>query len=603
MKRIISIITASLALGLSSCSKYLDQVPDDVITTETIFKSKSNTDKFLANIYNTLPNEHTQRYTGTDRSGVWLAASDEAKYNWDFNNANLMNRSVWSKTDGFVATYWTEYYKAIRNASYFMQKIDGANPNEVNTSVKKQYKAEAKAIRALYYFFLVRIYGPVVMLGDNVVDLNAPVSDLQLSRSHIDSCINFIVKELDDAAADLLTDPNNAEYGRMTKGIAKAYKVEALMLAASPLWNGNQAYALFVNKNGKPLCNTTYDATKWDRAAKAAKEFLTTFVPTTYDLFKVTNADPFVAAYLSCRNVILTDWNKEWIFARSNSGSYMRYDRTPKHVGFPSAQQGGGAFGVTQTMVDAYFMKNGLPIDATGSLYEGTGFANFKAPFDVQDRSTFKPWTNREPRFYVGVTYNNSYWLYQDNNPTQIVTNLELSGNSGRSQSTSDVSPTGYIARKNCAANDNGRGALLLRLANIYLDYAEALNEYDPTNADILVYLNLIRERAGVPQFGTGANPLPVPVGQGEMREAIRRERRVELAFENVRYFDTRRWKIAEVTDNGSFYGMNMNANGANFYNRTLLETRVFKPERDYLFPIPNNQVLNNVNMVQNPGW
>lgn len=603
MKRLLLIITASFTIGISSCSKYLDQVPDDVLTIDDIFQSRSNTENFLANVYNTLPNELTQRFNGSseNRSGPWTAGSDEAKYTWDFNYANNLNRSVWSTTDGTVNLIWSDFYKSIRNATYFIQNIDGANSAEVKDIEKIQWKAEARALRALYYYFLVRAYGPVILLGEDMVDLNAPVSELQLPRTHFDSCINWIAREFELAAPDLLVTTPRNELGRFTAGAAMAYRAEALLLAASPLWNGNGSYANFKNKDGSMLVSTTYDQSKWERAANAAKEFIDEFVPGTYDLFRETNADPFVAAYLSCRNVVTTDWNKEWIYGRSMSGNNMQYDRTPKHVGAPSAQQGGGANGVTQTMVDAYFTKSGLPIDATGSGYISTGFTSFRAPFDVQERSTFNQWVNREPRFYVGVTYNNSYWLNQNNSST--ITVMEYSGNSGRSQSTSDVTPTGYIVRKNVATNGDTRGSIYLRLANIYLGYVEALNEYNPASADILKYLNLIRERAGIPQFGPGADQIPAPANQVEMGEAIRRERRVELAFENARFFDTRRWKIAETTDGGAFYGMNLQASGTDFYQRTLLETRVFRPERDYLFPIPNNQVLINENMVQNPGW
>jgi hypothetical protein len=136
----------------------------------------------------------------------------------------------------------------------------------------------------------------------------------------------------------------------------------------------------------------------------------------------------------------------------------------------------------------------------------------------------------------------------------------------------------------------------------MYLSYAEALNEASPGDPDILKYVNLIRERAGVPQYGVGVNPLPVPGGQAAMRAAIRAERRVELAFENVRYFDTRRWRIAEQTDAGPFYGMDMTKNGTAFYTRTLLETRIFR-KRDYLFPIPANEVLSVPVIKQNTGW
>jgi hypothetical protein len=591
-----------LLLTMGSCKKYLDQVPDDVITVEDIFTSRVNTDKFLANIYNPLPNELTQRYSGIGNSGTWTASSDEAKYNWDFNYSNIMIKSTWSNTDGEVAYLWNNYYVAIRNATYFIQNIDGANTAEVPSAVKVTYKAEARALRALYYFYLLRTYGAVPILGQNLLDLNASITDLRLPRTPFDQGIDFVVSELDAAYTDLPFQPNQSQYGRITKGVCKAYKVEALLLKASPLFNGNPDYSGLANADGTKLFSQTADNTKWTAAATAAKAFIDEFVPNYYSLYKETDADPFIAAYKSTNNVVLRDWNSEWIFARSISGSYTKYDRTPKHVGAPSGdQQGGGALGATQKIVDAYFMANGRPIEDAQSGYVATGFSSFKAPFDVAARSTYNQWTNREPRFYVGITYNNSYWLSQVNGSAALITDMTFSGNSGRTQSTSDVSPTGYIVRKSVAANDNDRGALLLRLANIYLDYAEALNESQPGNADIVKYVNLIRERAGIPQYGTGA--LAVPATQAEMRAAIRRERQVELAFENVRYFDTRRWKIAETTDAGPVYGMDMSKNGNDFYKSTLIETRVFNKTRDYLYPIPNSEILKNNNMVQNLGW
>jgi len=599
MKKIFLILTATLTIGATSCSKYLDQVPDDVITIDDIFKSKVNTDKFLANVYSYLPNENTERYTNVDHSGIFTAASDEAVYNWSFPYSTQVNASTWAKTDGNISTWWSNYYKGIRNASYFIQEIDGANAAEVPSNLKVVYKAEARALRAIFYYFLVRTYGPVIIIGEDPVDLNTPLSDLQYSRSHIDTCVNYIVSELDKAYADLDYTAFNNETGRVTKGACKAFKVEALMLAASPLWNGNAEMSDLKNPDGTDLLNTSYDASKWQRAATAAKDFINEFVTNqgVYALYQENNADPFMAAYLSVRNVQLIEWNQEWIYARSKSGSYLRYDRTPKHVGAPSAQQGGGALGASQSMVDAYFMANGLPITDANSGYQSSGFTTFKAPYDPSSRSTYNQWINREPRFYNDITYNNSYWLYGSN----VITSFEYSGNSGRSQSTSDVSPTGFVPRKAVPQTETSRGAPYLRLANIYLDYIEALNEYDPTNTDILTYLNIIRHRAGIP--GYGEDMVALPANQDAMRAAIRAERRVELAFENARFFDTRRWKIAENTNNAPIMGMNMNANGEDFYTPTIIQQRVFRKDRDYLFPIPNDETLLNLNLAQNPGW
>lgn len=610
MRKLFYILLAGGLLLTASCKKYLNTVPDDILTIDAIFTSKANVDAYLANIYSTIPDEMNQRFAGNTNSGVWEGASDEAKYNWDFVYANQMNLSVWSNTDGTVSGYWANYYQAIRNATDFMNRIDNATAADLTADLKKEYKAEARGLRALYYFFLLRTYGPVVLLGDQLISADASTESVRLARSPFDACVKFVTTQLDSAYLDLPPQASQGLEGKMNRGIVKAYKQQMLMLAASPLFNGNTEYANFKNQDGTQLINQTYDVNKWKLAADAAKAFLDEFSG-TYSLYTPSPApsDPKVAAYLACRDVMLVDWNKEWIFARSYSGSYMRYDKTPKHVGAPSAQSGAGAMGVTQTMVDAYFTDNGRSIDDPASGYVSSGWSMYESPSDAANRAsvqvphrTFNQWANREPRFYVGVTYDSSYWLYQVSGIADIITAYQFSGNSGRSQSTSDVSPTGYSVRKNCAADDGSRGALLLRLANIYLDYVEALNEYDPGNPDILLYLNKIRTRAGIPIYGPGTDDIPVPTSQADMRTAIRKERRVELAFENVRYFDTRRWKIAPQTDAGPFYGMNMYVNGADFYKKTLIETRVFQ-FRDYLFPIPNNEVLKDNLMVQNPGW
>ncbi|GHE36584.1 RagB/SusD family nutrient uptake outer membrane protein [Sphingobacterium griseoflavum] len=597
---LLCVATASL-LSASSCAGFLDQIPDNILTTDDIFKSKNYIDNYLAQVYANLPNELAQRL-GEQYSGPWTAGSDEAKYNWDFNYANNLNRSTWSTTDGSVANYWDNFYKSIRNASDFIDKIDGAvETSEITAEYKSRYKAEARALRALYYFYLVRVYGPVPII-ETVLPPDAPLADVLKARNTMDECIAYITSEFDLAYADLPVTPVSAEYGRMTKGIVKAFKQQALMLNASPLFNGNADLAALTNTDGTALINQNYDQNKWKLAADAAKDFIDEFVPTVYDLYVVANADPFMQAYLSTRNVMSAEWNKEWIFARPNSMNRSQYDKTPKHIGYPTEVQGAGALGVTQKMVDAYAMANGLAITANGSGYVGSGFSNFKAPFDNKERSTFNPWTNREPRFYVGVTYNKSFWLNQVSSSNEVVTNMELSGNSGRKQSTSDVSPTGYIVRKNVVVNSNNRGSVQFRLALIFLDYAEALNEYEPGNAQIITYLNRIRTRAGVPTYGAAAGQLPIPASQAAMREAIRKERQIELAFENVRYFDCRRWKTAASEFAGEVFGMNMFADGNAFYEKTLIENRVFR-QRDYLWPIPNNEILKNKLLVQNPGW
>lgn len=600
MKKLVYILLAGCLVLPGSCKKYLDTVPDNILTIEDVFQTRTNVMKYLGNIYSVLPNELRQRFSTLQNSGNWIGASDEAKYNWDFNYSTNMNKSAWANTDGTVSAYWSNYYKAIRNATDFIQRIDAATP-EISSVEKTRLKGEARALRALFYFFLLRTYGPVVILGEDLIPVDASGEEVMFPRSTFDEGINFVVGQFDQAYTELpATTPID---GKFTKGIVKAYKVQALLLAASPLFNGNTDYATMKNDDGTNLISQSVDVNKWARAATAAKEFITEFVPGTYDLYRVADPDPVKAAYRACRDVMVVNWNKEWIFGRSNTESYMRYDRCPFHDGSASQQHGAGANGATQAQVDAYFMANGRTISDPLSGYQETGFSNYQSPYDNTARNTFNQWVNREPRFYVGITYTNSVWLFNDNNTGQpIITNMQFSGNSGRSRSTSDVSPTGYIVRKNVYTDDGIRGCPYLRLAEIFLAYAEALNESNPSSPDILTYLNLVRERAGIPGYGSAPSQIPAPASQAEMRTAIRNERRVELAFESVRYFDTRRWKIAEVTDNGPFYGMDMTKDGNAFYTKTLLETRVFQ-KRDYLFPIPANEVLRNPLIKQNTGW
>ena len=193
---------------------------------------------------------------------------------------------------------------------------------------------------------------------------------------------------------------------------------------------------------------------------------------------------------------------------------------------------------------------------------------------------------NREPRFYVNICFNGAYWIGDQKTRIQ----LYYTGGSGK-KGTWDYPRSGYIAIKNVSPSSNPlnnnyikRPFLMMRYAEMLLNYVEALNEYDPGNPDIEKYLNLIRERGG----------------------QIRLERRIELCFEQLRYFDTRRWLIAEQTDGGPFYGMNVDAGNSftdeAFYEKTVFETRVFRPEF-YLFPIPQSEINRDPQIVQNPGW
>lgn len=596
MKKLLYIF---LAIGLlSSCKKFLDQVPDDRLTIDETFRTWATAQRFLDNVYSRIPDEFGQRNPGDNTNrGLWTGGCDEADYVWGFVQSNDVNIGNWDAKSGFVGDYWRNFYKGIRAASVFIENADQIT--DLRPELKEEAKAQARALRAMYYFYLMRIYGPVVLMGEKPVPVD---TTLQIPRNSFEECVNYVSDELLKAAAVLPTTYSSTTVGHITKGIALAFRANAMMYGASPLFNGNPDMAALKNKDGKQLIGQSFDPQKWKDAAAAYKAFLDEFVPGTYKLYtKTYNGQK--NAYLDCRDVFLNDWNEEVIFARpDNSLNSRQYEMTPYHGGQDSRDvRGSGGLGATQNMVDAFFTKNGRSIDDPLSGYVKTGYSDFQAPNDKVSASIYNQWVNREPRFYVNITYDGSHWL--NTNYPDLITRLYNTGNSGKKTGGNDYSPTGYIVRKAMGLDKwdvGGRTLMLIRLAEIYLSYAECVNEADPGNADALKYVNLIRERAGIPLYGSAE--LPAPVGQAAMREAIRKERRVELAFENSRFFDVRRWKIAEQTENGPIYGLNISADLPDFLKVVPFETRVFS-KRHYLFPLPSDDVDNDRELIQNLGW
>jgi hypothetical protein len=357
------------------------------------------------------------------------------------------------------------------------------------------------------------------------------------------------------------------------------------------LYNGNKDLAGFQNPEGTSLINQDYDETKWKKAADAAKAVIDLNL---YDLYTDADNNPIE----SYKGVLLEPWNVETIFARKqNSLTSEDVHSNPRQAG------GWNGMAPTQEIVDAYLMKDGLPIQnesfaSASPLYSETGFTD-----DI-----YNMYINREPRFYASITYNNSLWDGGSlDSPTPI--NFEVSGPNSATGHVTDWSKTGYLLRKNVSPYTNAgsggtgeafyRPLVLIRLGEVYLNYAEALNEYDPGKGDILLYLNKIRERAGVPLYGID---IPVPETKDKMRDAIWRERRIELAFEYHRWFDIRRWKVAEKYVGHDMHGMNVFADGDEFYQRVVAQERVFR-KAYYWFPIRQYELDRGKLIVQNPGW
>lgn len=564
---------------LCSCKKFLDQVPNDRQTIEEVFQKKGPSESYLANVYNYVRDESDQ-WNGNP----WTGNVDEVNIAWAKWTIYQVNVGNWNPGASHFY-FWQTYYNGIRSATYFINHIDG-NKEILALEGQRlidQYKAEARFLRAYFYFMLLRQYGPVVLIGDNELPADAAVADLQLPRSAYDDCVDYISTELDAAAAVLPTVPvADRDYGRATKGAALAIKSRLLLYAASPAFNGNTGFAGFKNIDGNPFITQTYDKEKWKKAIDAAKAVIDL---QTYKLYEDASGDP-VKSY---RGIHLAPWNDECIFVRKSNGLW-NWDYNC------SLRSAGGWNGVSpvQEMVDAYFMKDGKLITES-SLYTEDGFTN----------NVYNMYVNREPRFYASVLYNGARYKGGAITQDSITVNMTYSGRDGKKNGGEDYSHTGYLVVKNVSpetnrinGESNSRPYVLVRLGEIYLNYAEALAEYGGNDAEALKYLNLIRKRAGIPEYGNVG--LPAVTGAA-LVEKIRQERRVELAYECHRWFDVRRWKtVASVM--GNLHGMDVNKDGNDFYRRVVADNHLWK-EAYYWFPLAQFEMDRGRKLVQNPGW
>lgn len=572
-----------LLLGFTACNDFLGEIPDDRQTIEEVFQKKIPSEEFLANVYSYIRDESNQW-----ADNPWTGNCDEVNVAWAKYDIYRLNIGNWNAAEDPFG-FWEHYYQGIRSATYFINHI-GTNDEILRLGGQKlinQYKAEARFLRAFYYFMLLRQYGPVVIVGNKELAVDVPVSELLLPRSSFDECVDYVVNQLDSAASVLPVVPaQDMDYGRATKGAALAVKSRLLLYAASPQYNGNTQYAAFKKQDGTSMISQTYGHEKWKRAADAAKEVIDLGV---YHLYHDPNGDILKTQ----RDILLVPWNGECIFARKSNG-LANWD---VHC---SVRRAGGwcGIGATQEMVDAFFMKDGKPITQS-SLYSENGFVNGVSTM----------YRNREPRFYAFVVYHGQKFKGGTITGDSVTVDFTYSGKDGKQVGGEDYTHTGYLVYKNVspdtdriAGKYSNRPLVLLRLGEIYLNYAEALAEYGgaANEQEALKYLNLIRERAGIPGYGSGINDLPVPTGAA-LIEKIRMERRVELAFETHRWFDIRRWNIAGQVM-GEMHGMNIDKNGNEYFQRTVVATHSWK-NAYYWWPIPQYEMDRSRLIVQNPGW
>jgi hypothetical protein len=672
-KKILAITFAAAALfGFSSCEDYFDDVPDNATSLEDVFTNRGQSLSWLTNVYHYIP-DWSNRYAGTGGGDVSFyigAATSEGYLPWDWVPAlDIIHGTLYPST-GLVSNIWTNYYRAIQYANVYLANIDN-NPN-MDSTEKEWTKAECRSLRALFYFELMKFYGPVPVVGDRVYSVDDPLTNMQLPRETVDSCFNYIIGELNTAlnGGHLVSQFTNGAYeaqmkGNLTKEAVEGLLAEVYLFRASYLFNGDPYYQGLANQDGTKLFPQQRDEQKWRDARDAAKRIIDSgaFKLALRDangklVSSVDKSCPFRSVFAASMG---SSDNEELIYGRTNS-SNETYCMVPRFQGLGSNyDKGGGAFSVPLEFVDLYFTNKGLDItkdpdyftyDTNDPKYypvrNKLSITQSKACIDsltsyqyfsaASGHSVLKQFYGREPRFYLAVTFQNRPWDFDKSTPVE----MNYNGNSGPNGNTHDYPIFGTIVRKNYYAKESNVDMLpLLRLGEIYLNYAEACAELGELG-EAMHYVNLIRQRAGVREYvGLNAEDRTPTDVWGKPRidlgnltqelvlKVVYRERLLELAYENKHYFDVRRWGVgegkwrdgSEMTDGwiypayhhggegGDFTGFNVMNTGVtdenqnvNFYKRLTQDHRIYT-KRMSLFPIPQDEVNRDPQIVQNTGW
>lgn len=603
---------------LTSCVDYLDKESDTELTLPMVFEDKTRIEGWLANVYSHVPDP----YWGYARKLGWDILSDDMTASerwrqWDWKVIPML-LGEWTPSTDWDGNYWARLPQLIREANIFIENVHPLPDQGISATEVTYMKAEMRFMIAYYYYLLSNTYGPIPFKPNYIAPTDFNLADLMEGQRPYYEVVDWVDKELQEVAKILPAKYTEArKYGRATSIMCLAVRARMLLFAASPLVNGNPDYANHKNKDGENLFSTTADKTKWAYAAQACKELIDAAEAAGHKLYTEENEDGTIDPFMSYQNLFLTRYdegNTEILFARPGGLEYGEYE---KHA-TPAASGGSGGLGVTQSLVDAFFTENGLPINDDPE-YKETGFSRSDETRNntvwdtevnggaITKSGTYNMYCNREPRFYITVSYNNSYF-------TQEKRLFNFFNGSKDNPHTHDAPQNGYLIRKKISPDLNVkqgtykyRPGIVYRLGEAYLNYAEALNESDPGNGEILFYLNKIRERAGIRQYTTGetdANYIHVNLNdQAEMRKLIRAERRVELSCEGIRYDDLRRWKEAENVLNGDFYGMNFSGrDNSSFYVLTPYLKRVYK-KAYYWFPIHQSEIDKNDKLVQSPYW
>ena len=638
--KIVNLLIAAL-IGFNACGDWIDVVPDGIATIDMAFNSRVQALKYLKTCYSFMMPDNSGNINQDPAmlgDELWTTIAAQPIYSY---TGLYLAQGMMSATSPLFER-WGHCYQALRDCNIFMENV-GRAP-DLPAWERDQWIAEAKVLKAYYHFILVRMYGPVPIIRENI-PVSADVSKVKVVREPVDDCFRYMVELLDEViASDALPSQvldENRELGRITKPIAMALKAKILVTAASPLYNGNSDFETLCNHDGTQLFNATYDETKWQKAVVACKEAIDACFDANIQLYEFPNTGnnpltDIIATRMSLRNAFTLRWNSEIIWANTQSiiaanrwsgtgRDLQTYAGVILNPSFRENYEAHRSLGVPLHIAEIFYTNHGVPLAedrtrdfsarynlrtalAAERLYVKAGNVTVDLHFD------------REPRFYAWVGFDCGIWYGAGRYDDQVeLWTLECKGGDVDRLWGTGVGylPKKYIHYTNMVT-DNTYGISvttypwpLMRLSELYLLYAEAINEAEgpaeKNSVELFEYIDRVRKRAGLEGIKASwsaysKQPNKFATKEG-MREIIRQERMIELAFEGHRFWDVRRWKTAPQVYSVPIDGWSVLERETNdFYQRKVVYQKKFR-NRDYFWPIRNSELDRNPNLVQNIGW
>lgn len=643
MKKIIVTIAVVVTAFISSCSDYLDIVPDNVATLDHAFTDKVSAERFLATIYSYMPR------IGDPQADPGLLASDEfgtVENSWNLPSFHYHGNRIklgQQNTNSPLMNYWEGQndgrglYIALRDCNIFLENIGKVGP-DLPDDERARWIAEVKFFKAFYHYYLLQLYGAIPLIKENKL-IGSTIDEVKVYRDPFDEGVEYIAQLCDEAMEDLPLSINNiaSEMGRITRPMAAMLKAQVLVLAASPLFNGNPDFAGLTDNRGVKLFSEAEDPAKWSKAATACKEAIEICESADIRLYHFTdsryNLSDTTRLCMDIRGAVTEKWNEELIWGNPVNTSYKLQTNTIPFLKTEDKQGSGPdpEFYATFRMAELFYSNHGVPIEEDltypySSRYETVQVGNDHTYYIKQGLTTAVLNTYREPRFYADLGFDTGYWFGNGRTKdvgTGAATETswiiaakqgEMSGKSGDIR----YSRSGYFIKKTSnfetATGTNGTITVtrstfpIMRLADLYLMYAEALNEAsDAPGTEVYYYVDQVRQRAGlkgVIESWSQYSKIPnKPLNKSGMREIIRQERLIELCFESKRFWDIRRWKEAHIYYNQVERGWNVDQKSTEDYYQIVVCNQLEFTTKQYLWPIREGEMRRNINLVQNPYW